>query len=599
MSEKYIPLYRKYRPQTFYDLIGQEHITQALSNAIKLDRISHAYLFCGPRGTGKTSSARILAKSLNCQEGPTLKPCGKCPSCIDITNSTPMDVIEIDAASNRGVDDTQKIIEKIQYVPVHGKFKIYVIDEVHQLSSHSFNALLKTLEEPPENVIFILATTEPQKVLETVISRCQRFDFKRITVEDIVKRLKFISEQENININDDALLAIAKSSAGGMRDSLSLLDQVSILDVSRTITVDDIEALLGKISNEILYKICDLIFSQNIAECIKTLDEIYSKGNEPIQIITNLIQYIRNLLILKNLSDRDAVRNLTQLSDDYLKKMSMQVQEISSEQLLSIIEKLSTYLKEIKSAPNPYMWTQLCFIDLTAVKHCSYDELLKRIEQLESTRGQVAPVLPSVFKMPEKKIILEKIENSLPTITVAAPKENIVEKVDTTSVDVVEEVVTQSPSSSIADKNSWSDVLCNIEHTPSRVLFSSKAQPVELSADKVVITFANEIFVMQAKDNTKFAAIQKAVDKYYGKSGVPIEIRLKKDTDVVTLDEGNKKKIIEPQRAQLTASVTKEFKNTPALSNEQREIAQDKTSHIGLSEQADLVLDLFCGKIVD
>ena len=237
MNEKYVPLYRKYRPQTLEEVVGQEHIKKALTNAIELNKIAHAYLFTGPRGTGKTSSARILAKSLNCKNGPTVKPCGKCESCIDITNSTPVDVIEIDAASNRKVEDAQNILEKIQYVPVNGKYKIYIIDEVHMLSNTAFNALLKTLEEPPENVIFILATTEPQKVLDTIKSRCQRFDFKRITTEDIVKHLEYISKQEGINIEKEALYAIAKNSAGGMRDSISLLDQLSVLGTTTAITV--------------------------------------------------------------------------------------------------------------------------------------------------------------------------------------------------------------------------------------------------------------------------------------------------------------------------------------------------------------------------
>ena len=190
MSGNYVPLYRKYRPQTLDKLVGQEHIKKTLTSAIELGKIAHAFLFTGPRGTGKTSTARILAKSLNCKNGPTIHPCGECESCRDITNSVPIDVIEIDAASNRKVEDTQSILEKIQYVPVNGRYKIYIIDEVHMLTNHAFNALLKTLEEPPENVIFILATTEVHKVLDTIKSRCQRFDFRRITTDDIVKHLR-------------------------------------------------------------------------------------------------------------------------------------------------------------------------------------------------------------------------------------------------------------------------------------------------------------------------------------------------------------------------------------------------------------------------
>ena len=614
MSTKYIPLYRKYRPQTFYDLIGQEHITQALSNAIELNRISHAYLFCGPRGTGKTSSARILAKSLNCQNGPTLRPCGECPSCVDITNTTPMDVIEIDAASNRGVEDTQRIIEKIQYVPVHGKFKIYVIDEVHQLSAHSFNALLKTLEEPPANVIFILATTEPQKVLETVISRCQRFDFKRITVDDIVKRLKYISEQENINISDDALMCIAKNSAGGMRDSLSLLDQVSILDVNKTISVGDIEFLLGKISNDILLKVVDFVVGQNTPELIQLLDEIYSKGNEPTQIITNLIQYVRNLLILKTMTDRDAVRNLTQLSDDYLKKMSFQVQEMTVEQLLYIIEKLSYYLKEIKIAPNPYMWTQLCFIDLTSVKHVSYDSILERLEKLES--GAVKTPLAPNFSLPPKPVVkVREIPDSIVSEQKTVEKTVIEKSPEVENVSVPKSISSSSSSQNSVVGGDWMSILENIEHTPSRVLFSSKAQPIELSAEKVVITFANDIFVMQAKDKTKYGALQKAIEKYFGVTNIPIEIRLKKDTDkVVVSSEADKKKIVSkienevssPSVSHRVNPSNEELAKEGSVSNivePERLVERTVTSSSGeacdAAAQVDLIMDLFNGKIVE
>ena len=267
MSGNYVPLYRKYRPQTLDKLVGQEHIKKTLTSAIELGKIAHAFLFTGPRGTGKTSTARILAKSLNCKNGPTIHPCGECESCRDITNSVPIDVIEIDAASNRKVEDTQSILEKIQYVPVNGRYKIYIIDEVHMLTNHAFNALLKTLEEPPENVIFILATTEVHKVLDTIKSRCQRFDFRRITTDDIVKHLRYISDEEKINISDDALFTIAKNSAGGMRDSISLLDQLSLLGVSKQVTSEDVNAILGRISFDILNKLSSKIIDIRGCQC--------------------------------------------------------------------------------------------------------------------------------------------------------------------------------------------------------------------------------------------------------------------------------------------------------------------------------------------
>ena len=249
MNKNYIPLYRKYRPQTIEQIVGQEHIKKALENAIEMNRISHAYLFTGPRGTGKTSTARIFAKSLNCEKGPTINPCNECENCRIITNSIPIDVIEIDAASNRSVNDADEIIQKVALAPVQSRYKIYIIDEVHMLTNQAFNALLKTLEEPPKNVIFILATTEVHKVLDTIKSRCQRFDFKRITTDDIAKHLRYISDKEDINITDDALRYIAQNSAGGMRDSIALLDQLSVLNsTSEAISVDDINRLLGRLS---------------------------------------------------------------------------------------------------------------------------------------------------------------------------------------------------------------------------------------------------------------------------------------------------------------------------------------------------------------
>ena len=318
MNEKYIPLYRKYRPQKLEEVVGQEHIKKALKNAIELNKISHAYLFTGPRGTGKTSTARIFAKSLNCKEGPTITPCGVCENCIDITNSTPMDVIEIDAASNRKVEDAQNILEKVMYAPVNSRYKIYIIDEVHMLSTTAFNALLKTLEEPPKNVIFILATTEVHKVLDTIKSRCQRFDFKRITTDDIVKHLRYISDNEKINITDDALFTIAKNSAGGMRDSIALLDQLSVLDGDEAISTDDINNLLGRLSFDTLNSLADKIVNSKPQEAIEDLENIYNSGNEPVQILTNLMDYLKNLLIVKNCR-KEIAFELTQANDAQVK----------------------------------------------------------------------------------------------------------------------------------------------------------------------------------------------------------------------------------------------------------------------------------------
>ena len=303
MNKNYVPLYRKYRPQSLEEIVGQEHIKKALTNSIKMDRISHAYLFTGPRGTGKTSTARIFAKSLNCVKGPTITPCNKCENCENITKSIPIDVIEIDAASNRSVNDADEIIQKVALAPVSSRYKIYIIDEVHMLTPQAFNALLKTLEEPPENVIFILATTEVHKVLDTIKSRCQRFDFKRITTDDIANHLRKISDKEKINITDDALHYIAQNSAGGMRDSIALLDQLSVLNSDTPIEIEDINRLLGRLSFDDLLKLFNAIANSDQNEALETLNNIYNMGNEPSQILSNLLEFMRNCLIFKSVGE--------------------------------------------------------------------------------------------------------------------------------------------------------------------------------------------------------------------------------------------------------------------------------------------------------
>ena len=390
MSGNYIPLYRKYRPQTLETLVGQEHIKKTLTSAIELGKISHAYLFTGPRGTGKTSTARILAKSLNCKNGPTIHPCGVCESCQDITNSVPIDVIEIDAASNRKVEDAQNILEKVQYVPVNGRYKIYIIDEVHMLTNHAFNALLKTLEEPPENVIFILATTEVHKVLDTIKSRCQRFDFRRITTEDIVKHLRFISDKEQINITDDALLAIAKNSAGGMRDSISLLDQLSLLGMSKEITVDDVNSVLGRISFDVLFDLSSKIISSKPNESIELLNKIYNSGNEPLQILTNLCEYFKNLLIVKTCNS-DMLQDLTGLNSLQIDELKKQKELLETQQIVFLIERISYYIKEIKLAVNQHLWLEVCLIDLSNMaENSKLLELQQRLNAIEV--GNIQPI---------------------------------------------------------------------------------------------------------------------------------------------------------------------------------------------------------------
>ena len=565
MQETYIPLYRKYRPQKFADLIGQENLVKILSNAIKLDKIAHAYLFCGPRGTGKTSSARILAKSLNCVNGPTTEPCGKCPSCINITNSTPVDVIEIDGASNRGVEHAQAILEKIQYAPVDGKYKIYIIDEVHMLSNQAFNALLKTIEEPPKNVIFIFATTEIHKVLDTIISRCQRFDFRRITTDDIVKRLEFIAKEENIKITKDALYNIAKSSKGGMRDSLALLDQVSILGLTNEIQSSDIDNILGKISIEELFEIIEDFKNENAQNALLNINRIYEKGSEPAQIIGNLIQYLRDLLIIKNTDDDKLILEISKLNEQNINLMRPQAQGFENEILVYMLDRLMYYLKEIKDTSNRQLFMELAIIELANnQKYYSYNELIKKVQALELKlqNGSVSGVASMPVNLPKPKIFAQKTVES-PKVQSAEPAfqpkaetpdvkdvelkveekfeekvAEVAEKVEKQIVEKKVEIFEEEPQPKSVDTTvdlkqnaqlqgnaNWSDLLNNIESTPSRMFFNNLAKPMELSSEKIVIGFAKDIFIKQAKEDSKRVPLENAAKKYFNVSSIIVEIR--------------------------------------------------------------------------
>ena len=296
----YVALYRAYRPQKFSEVVGQSHIIKTLQNAIKLDKVAHAYLFCGPRGTGKTTLAKILAKAMNCQNGPTTDPCCECDICKGIAKGSVADVVEIDAASNNGADDIRALRETVNFLPSECRYKIYIIDEVHMLTTQAFNALLKTLEEPPKHVIFILATTEPYKLPTTILSRCQRFDFQAISIEDIMKRLKIVVEEENIKINEEALYQIAVSAEGGMRDALSLLDQAVSYSTHDEVELDDILAISGSTSYMKIIELLSLCISKSDSDAILLVDKILKEGKEVPRVLNDLILFLKDVLIFKN-----------------------------------------------------------------------------------------------------------------------------------------------------------------------------------------------------------------------------------------------------------------------------------------------------------
>lgn len=580
MDNNYIPLYRKYRPQAIEQIVGQEHIKKALANAINMDRISHAYLFTGPRGTGKTSTARIFAKSLNCVNGPTITPCNECENCKNITNSIPIDVIEIDAASNRSVNDADEIIQKVALSPVQSRYKIYIIDEVHMLTNQAFNALLKTLEEPPKNVIFILATTEVHKVLDTIKSRCQRFDFKRITTEDIVKHLRYIADSEKINITDDALLYIAQNSAGGMRDSIALLDQLSVLNSSESaISVDDINSLLGRLSFSTLTELFKAIIISNQNEALKVLNDIYNKGNEPVQILSNLLEYFRNALILKSVGNN--VTNLVvQLNEEQTQTLSSALSDIEVHQLVSLIDKCANYIKELKLTANPKLWLDVAILDMSNLaQNTKLEDLQKRISLLESDEG-ARQINTSPYNTPPTPV--KKAEVMKPMGATPQPqrvKEVQAPMTKTQAPASVEEVLTDSvPMSKSASPNSlkalWAKLLENISSFPSRAILKQQAIPVKLTPDEVIITIKNPSWLKQfGPEGSKHSFIVQATTAIFGKAVGKVIVRAPESGDEAIKKEQAAADDEKPAPAQ-NSTATRQAQQT-AAKEEAREEEQE------------------------
>ncbi len=633
MNDKYIPLYRKYRPQKLEELVGQEHIKNALKNAVELNKISHAYLFTGPRGTGKTSTARIFAKSLNCKNGPTINPCGVCESCIDIANSVPIDVIEIDAASNRKVEDTQNILEKILYAPVYGKYKIYIIDEVHMLSNTAFNSLLKTLEEPPENVIFILATTEVHKVLDTIKSRCQRFDFRRITTDDIVKHLRYISEKENINITDDALFTIAKNSAGGMRDSIALLDQLSILGGKNAIETEDINRLLGRISFDVLCKLSDAILTSNPQGALEMFEDIYNAGNEPVQILTNLLDYLKNLLIVKSCSE-DIIFELTQLNEVQITALKDQTKCIETHQIMSLIDKCSDYIKEIKLTNNPRLWLEVSIIDLANLtENTTLEALQKRLSQLEAgnTARTVYKTPPSPVAKPEmisKSETKNELQSSIQAVRLenasaaseiiksheeqTVKQDELPEKFENSSEIQIVEDFTPMPRAHIVDKSKdiavlWAELLNNISSPPTKSLLKQWANPVELSPEKVVISINSENLLKQFGEGNKRKVLSEAVKSMFKRDDTNIIVRLPQSGDLVVSDlpPVSKSKPELPPQPDVIDSPDESLSTEEDLEDIRGEsvVNENNPAASGVpsmhSDMANMVVDVFDGKFLD
>lgn len=394
----YTALYRKFRPDHFSDVKGQEHIVTTLKNQIKAGRIGHAYLFCGTRGTGKTTVAKLLAKVVNCENPVDGNPCNECRMCKGISTGTSMNVIEIDAASNNGVDNVREIVEEVRYSPTEGRYKVYIIDEVHMLSTGAFNALLKTIEEPPAYVMFILATTEVHKIPITILSRCQRYDFRRITIDTIAERLADLMLTENIEAEDKALRYVARVADGSMRDALSLLDQCISFYIGKKLTYDNVLEVLGAVDTQVFAKLLGNIKKQNVADCIRQLEEIESNGRELGQFTIDFIWYLRNLLLIKTTDNITDI--IIEVSTENLAILKQEVASINEQELMRFIRIFSELSNQIR-----YATRKRVLIEIALIKLCK-PEMEQNLEAIVSRLKMLEEKL-------ENGVVMDKTEQSV------------------------------------------------------------------------------------------------------------------------------------------------------------------------------------------
>ena len=472
----YIVFARKWRPKDFDSVLGQEHVTTTLKNAIAQNRVAHAYIFSGPRGVGKTTTARIFAMALNCKNGTAKEPCGTCDSCKEISSGTNLDVIEIDGASNRGIDEVRALRENIKFAPTRGKYKVYIIDEVHMLTEEAFNALLKTLEEPPAHAIFIFATTRPYKVPSTILSRCQRFDFKRLTVNEITGKLKEIVKSEKLEIEEEALYTIARAAEGAMRDAESMLDQL-VSFCGKKIDAESATAISGTVGHEVLFDFTEKVINKDTAGILKLVDGVIASGKDIPQFVNSLVVHFRNILIARA---SDEPEGLIDLPKEMIGRLAVQAKSFSNETLLYILTVLMGAQDSVRRAISQRIPLELAAIRLTRRDDLvSLTSILDRIEQLEKklASGAAKPE-PKAAPQPQHKD--EKISEPAKD---AEKKEHFDVKVEIGTHELSFERICEI----------WPNLLREIlSKKMSLALFLQPGQPLKLEDSVLTIAFSRE-----------------------------------------------------------------------------------------------------------
>lgn len=502
----YKALYRTYRPQKFSEVIGQKVIVKTLQNAILSGKISHAYLFSGPRGTGKTTIARIFAKALNCENAPTSDPCGKCRSCLEIAEGNNPDVIEIDAASNNGVDEIRDIRDKVKFLPGGSKYKVYIIDEVHMLSSGAFNALLKTLEEPPKHVVFILATTEPHKVLPTILSRCQRFDFKSLTVKEISKMVIKVAEEEKIKISEEAVIAISESADGGLRDALSYLDQaISFSD--EEVTVDDVNNVTGNLGSEKIIELVTYIEAKNIDKALKIINELVNLGKEINKLITGLLQFYRDVLLYKSIDTANFSKYIFEKED--FKKLA---ELLNADRIFYYVDVLNDVQSKIKFSNTPQIFFEIAIIKMVNITNHELD-LLKRVasveEKIDIIDGSSNGQSQQAVDIDDNKIHM--IENSLSRVISELSKLELPKLIDrvnsledsidnkTTNTDLIDRIIKLEESINV--KSNKNDNNADVEGSLNDFNLETLKEDIKKFVDQKLLEIQDSLKNITASSN--------------------------------------------------------------------------------------------------
>ena len=541
----YLVLARKWRPQRFEEVVGQQPIIQTLQNAIRSKRVAHAFLFAGPRGVGKTSVARILAKALNCVNGPTPTPCNQCDACLEITKTIAPDVFEIDGASNTGVDHVRDLQETIKYLPQKYRYKVYIVDEVHMLSTPAFNAFLKTLEEPPAHVIFIFATTEPHKIIETVIDRCQRYDFKKIPSLLIFEKLQALAKDEEITISSNALQLISREADGSLRDAQSLLDQV-ITYAGKDVKDEDVAEILGIVDTKVLFEISNAVFTQDLKKCLEIIEHVFTYGIDVRQFYRGLLEHFRNLMVAKISTNPQLFPDL---SPKEIEELTNQIRKVSLEKLQLILKSLIESEVYIYRAPLPRVILEAIILRLATIPSvASLKEILERLGKLQEKLGnsggllsQVPPVTSPVSASETQKQTFPptSTEETAPSCS-SAPDDNARE-------------------CDMSLEETWKELLTFIRtKKPPLASFLEHGTLVRLAPGSIEIGFPkNSFFLERIQEQTKKQELIQISEEFFGEK--------KKVTIHVLTTPGEEKKNVHLPLAQKNEKIRKEAKNHPLV----------------------------------